>query len=281
MSEEVKERNPQVIAAEINSYKESSGRIQLTCAVEIGRRLIEAKALLPYGEWGKWLQEYVHYSQATAENYMKVAREYGQTRGDSPEGEKAESETLQILSYTQALALLDVPEEERAELIAELDIENISIRQLQRIIKEREQARQEKEEAEQKSVDLQKALEGEKEKNSELKKERDGLKLKAGELEKEKQGLKQEVADGKAENSRLKEKQLFKNNEKLRNQLTAAQIKNATHKAAFKMEVLERAYKEVVYELGLLVKIDKDVHGEYQKNLRKFLLKCLDEKVGD
>ncbi|TWH56755.1 Membrane-bound metallopeptidase [Desulfitobacterium sp. LBE] len=281
MSEQVRERTPQVIAAEINSYKVSSGRIQLTCAVEIGRRLIEAKALLPHGEWGKWLEEYVEYSKATAENYMRVAREYGQAGGDSPEGEKAKSETFPILSYSQALTLLDVPEEERAEFIAELDIENMSVRQLQRAIKEREQARQEKEEAEQESRELQKALKGEKEKNSQLEKERDGLKLKAGELEKEKQGLKQEVAERKAENSRLKDKQLFKNNEKLRNQLTATQIKNATHKAAFKMEALERAFKEVVYELGLLVKIDKNVHGEYQKNLRKFLLKCLDEKVGD
>ncbi len=159
MSEQVRERTPQVIAAEINSYKVSSGRIQLTCAVEIGRRLIEAKALLPHGEWGKWLEEYVEYSKATAENYMRVAREYGQAGGDSPEGEKAKSETFPILSYSQALTLLDVPEEERAEFIAELDIENMSVRQLQRTIKEREQARQEKEEAEQESRELQKAPE--------------------------------------------------------------------------------------------------------------------------
>ena len=97
MNDLVKERTPQIIAAEINNYKESTGRIQLSCAVEIGRRLMEAKALLPHGEWGKWLQEYVSYSQLTAERYIKVAREYGQTRGGSPGEEKAKSSTLKIL----------------------------------------------------------------------------------------------------------------------------------------------------------------------------------------
>ncbi len=280
MNDLVKERTPQIIAAEINNYKESSGRIQLSCAVEIGRRLMEAKAFLPHGEWGKWLQEYVSYSQLTAERYMKVAREYGQTRGDSPGEEKAKSSTLKILSYSQALTLLDVPEEERVEFIAELDIENMSVRQLQRAIKEREQARREKEETEQENKELQKALEGEKAENSELKKERDDLKAKAGELEKEKQNLEQDVEKRKAENSKLKEKPLFKSNQKLRADLTAAQIKNATHKVAFKFEALERAFKELTYELNLLLMIDKDVYGEYRKTLRKFLLKCLEEKVG-
>ena len=277
MSELVKERTPQVIAAEINSYKESSGRIQLTCVVEIGRRLMEAKALLPHGEWGKWLQEYVNYSQLTAERYMKVAKEYGQIIGVSPEGEDVKSSSMKNLSYTQAVILFDVPEEERAEFIAELDIENISVRQLQKTIKEREQARREKEEAEQENRELQKALEREKENNSKLKKEREGLKTKTGELERVKQNLEQDVAKRKAENSKLKESQLFKSNQKLRTDLTAAQIKNATHKVAFKFEALEKAFKELSYELGLLVMIDKDVHGEYRKTLRKFLLKCLDE----
>lgn len=277
MSDFVTERTPQIIAAEINSYKEPSRRIHLICAVEIGRRLIEAKSLVPYGEWGKWLQEYVDYSQLTAERYMKVAREYGQAMSASPEGE-AESSSMKNLSYTQAVILFDVPEEERAEFIAELDIDNMSVRQLQKAVKEREQAKQEKDEAELKNGELQKALEGEKEKSSELKKERDDLKVKTGVLEKKNQVLEQEVANRKAENSKLKEKELFKSNQKLRSDLTAAQIKNATHKVAFKFEALERAFKELTYELGLLVEIDKGVHGEYQKNLRKFLLKCLDEK---
>lgn len=85
---------------------------------------------------------------------MKVAREYGQALGNSPEGEEAESSTLKILSYSQALALLDVPEEERAEFVAELDIDNMSVRQLQKAIKEREQAGQEKDEALQQNGEL-------------------------------------------------------------------------------------------------------------------------------
>ena len=80
MSELVKERTPQVIAAEINSYKESGRRIRLTCVVEIGRRMPEAKALLPHGEWGKCLQE------------------YGQIIGVSPEGEDVKSSSMKMIS---------------------------------------------------------------------------------------------------------------------------------------------------------------------------------------
>ena len=43
-------RTTQVIAAEINMIKYQTERIYLAAAVEIGRRLTEAKALLEHGE---------------------------------------------------------------------------------------------------------------------------------------------------------------------------------------------------------------------------------------
>ena len=46
-------------------------------AIEIGRKLKEAKTLLPYGQWGRWLQEEVEFSQSTAQNFMKIFEEYG------------------------------------------------------------------------------------------------------------------------------------------------------------------------------------------------------------
>ncbi|KUO78350.1 MAG: hypothetical protein APF81_02885 [Desulfosporosinus sp. BRH_c37] len=38
---------------------EPDREILITNAIEIGRRLKEAKGLLPHGEWGKWLKESV------------------------------------------------------------------------------------------------------------------------------------------------------------------------------------------------------------------------------
>ena len=43
-------------------------------AVEAGKALIEAKSLLPHGEWEAWLADHVAISSRTARNYMRLAR---------------------------------------------------------------------------------------------------------------------------------------------------------------------------------------------------------------
>lgn len=45
------ERTPLIIAAEINMINQQTKKALLTGAVEIGKRLKEAKALVPHGEW--------------------------------------------------------------------------------------------------------------------------------------------------------------------------------------------------------------------------------------
>jgi hypothetical protein len=42
--------------------------------IEAGRQLIEAKALLPHGEWLAWLRDHVGLSPRTASRYMHIAR---------------------------------------------------------------------------------------------------------------------------------------------------------------------------------------------------------------
>nr|WP_242831106.1 DUF3102 domain-containing protein [Desulfosporosinus meridiei] len=46
-------------------------------AVEIGRHLTEAKALLEHGEWGQWLEESVSYSHSTATRLIQIFKEHG------------------------------------------------------------------------------------------------------------------------------------------------------------------------------------------------------------
>ena len=72
------ERTPLVIAAEINMITQQTRKILLASAVEIGRRLKEAKSLVNHGEWGKWLEESVSYTQRTAERLMKLYENYSQ-----------------------------------------------------------------------------------------------------------------------------------------------------------------------------------------------------------
>ena len=131
-------RTPDLIAAEICSIKGQTQTIILHASVEIGRRLVEAKALVKHGEWGQWLEASVDYSQSTANNLMKIFREYGD--GKFP--------TVANLPYTKALALLGVPAEEREAFVADNEVEAMSKRELAEKIQENAELRKQKEEAE-------------------------------------------------------------------------------------------------------------------------------------
>ncbi|MBQ7124923.1 MAG: DUF3102 domain-containing protein [Clostridia bacterium] len=64
-------RTPEVIAGEIRALTAT----MLTNIVEIGRRMCEAKEILPHGEFGKWISEQTGYSSSTANNFMKLYKE--------------------------------------------------------------------------------------------------------------------------------------------------------------------------------------------------------------
>jgi hypothetical protein len=133
------QRTPAIIAAEINSIKNQTMQMILCNSIEIGNRLIEAKGMLEHGEWGKWLESSVNYSQRTANNLMRIAEEYGADQF-ALFGANAKSQALANLSYTQAVALLGVPEEEREQFVEDHDVANMSTRELQQVIKERDEA---------------------------------------------------------------------------------------------------------------------------------------------
>jgi len=268
------ERTPLVIAAEINMIKYQTEKMVLGNFIEIGRRLKEAKDMLPYGEWGGWLKESVGFSQSRADKLMRIYDAYGSGQPAALNA-AVQARELPDLSYTQALILLGVPEEERAQFILEVDIENLSTRELKKAVAERKQAQEESERSRQENADLRQALDAAKEKNTELAKERDSLKTEADQLRKSKQELEQDVGRKEIENKKLKESSNWKRYEKVSNELAATQIKLLASKVAFKYEALDKAFKELTYELDLLAKVDPHVHGEYLKKLDDFLAKAL------
>ena len=147
------QRTPELIATEINSIKSQTRMMVLCNSIEIGRRLIEAKSMIPHGEWGKWLETSVEYSQSTANNLMRIFEEYGAAQL-SLFGSEAKSQALGKLSYTQAVILLGLPGEEREQFVENNDIENMSTRELQQAIKDLAQARKEIEEKEEEARKL-------------------------------------------------------------------------------------------------------------------------------
>ena len=126
-------RTPEVIAAEINYITQKTRETVLSGAIEIGRRLVEAKELVPHGQWEQWLGENVSYSQSTANNLMAVFREYGSDQQSL--FARAGSTALEDLSYSKAVALLVLPREQREEFLAENPVNDMSTRQLQAEIK--------------------------------------------------------------------------------------------------------------------------------------------------
>ena len=146
-------RNLDVITGEIVAIKNQTARMLLDNSIEIGRRLVEAKSQLKHGEWGTWLSEKLDFSQTTANNLMRVFEEYGDPQG-SFFGATAKSPALGNLSYTKALMLLAVPSEEREDFIEAHNVSELSTRELERVIRERDAAIAEKELAEQAKNDF-------------------------------------------------------------------------------------------------------------------------------
>lgn len=133
-------RTLEQVTEEIRYLDNQAKRLVLGHAIEIGRRLEEAKALVPYGEWGNYIEKELSYSQSTANNFMRIFDEYGAAQ-QSLFGPVADSQTLGNLSYTKALKLLAVPREEREEFAREVDAEHLSTRELAEAIRERDEAK--------------------------------------------------------------------------------------------------------------------------------------------
>ena len=123
------QRDINTVTTEIRQLVNQYRRITVAFAVEIGRRLTEAKSLLPHGEWGKWLQEQVEFSQRTANNFMRIFEEYGDQQ-ITLFGAVSNSQTFANLSVSKALSLLALPEEEREAFAEAHDVESMSTRQL-------------------------------------------------------------------------------------------------------------------------------------------------------
>lgn len=165
MSVTITVRDSDIIAAEINTIKEDTRRILIASAIRIGGKLVEAKSMVDHGEWGKWLEEKVDYSQSTANNLMQLYREYGENQASFFDNWTG-SETFAKLTYTQHMALLALPFADRLEFAETHQVENLSTRELEKAVREeleRTQAeltesKKDLHDAQQRELDLEKEL---------------------------------------------------------------------------------------------------------------------------
>ena len=118
-------RTIEVITGDILEAQRKGGEAVLT----IGKCLIEAKDMLSHGEWLPWLAEKVGYSEKTAQNFMRLAREF------------SNPQAIADLGATKALKLLALPPDEREKFVADHNVIDMTTRQLEQAIRERDEAK--------------------------------------------------------------------------------------------------------------------------------------------
>ena len=226
-------------------------------AIDIGRLLYEAKAMVEPGKWSQYIAEELPFSHSWANNYMRLYKELG----DSQVSLFGDSQALGNLRPTQALELLALPAEERQEFVETHDVEHMSTRELHQAIRERNEARQAKEEAEARAEEVaenaMKARAEAEEKAIDAQKTADSLRkqLEAAKAETEKaraeipagamEKLQKEAAEAAAKEAE----------KKLQKQLEAAET--AATKAKAEKEEAEARAKEAVEKLEAAQKAQK------------------------
>ena len=259
MSEELnpmqqESQNADQLAYEINFIKRQTYEYVLKASVDIGERLTAAKELVPHGQWTEWLAEKVDYSQSTANNFMRIYREYSDDQ-ISMTG-RTKSETFASLSYSQAVALFALPEHQREEFVEQHDVSDMSIKELKEAIAAQKAAEAERDAARAETEAARMTLAATRREmgviESEAKtagKERDDANKKAAKAIAEADKANNKAEKAKAEAERL-QKELDAANARMK-ELTSAPAEVSEETRAEIEEEIKRKYDDQVSQLTL------------------------------
>lgn len=207
---EVTANQVEILTAEILVLKNQTA----ANIIEIGKRLIKVKEMLPHGEWGKWLKERVEFSHRTANKFMQAAQMFG----NSP--------PVANLGATKVFVLLEAPAEQRDELISKPQvipstgeaktINEMTKRELEQVkkaMKDAEQARAALEKANEKMAELEERAEKERAARQSLEEEIERLRregspearVKIAELERRLEKERETAAERETEIRKLRE----------------------------------------------------------------------------
>lgn len=287
MSNLVVNRTPEVIAAEINSIKEQTRKVVLYNSIEIGRKLVEAKELVPHGEWGNWLEEAVDYSKSTANNLMKIFEEYGSDQITLLD-DNLKSQAFGNLNYSQAVLLLGLPSDDREKFVEENKVDEMSTRELKKAIadlkkanKEKDNALKERDEAIEKLNALEESNRILEETFNEGAEERKSLEEKVKKLEKEIEEVKTSKpvetvnVDWEEITAEVQEKmdKLIEEKEAAERKIKELESKQNNSSIKFKIyfEEAGRSYQKLLEELANVKSIDEVEYIKYRSATEKFL----------
>lgn len=114
--------------------------------IEIGKRLLDVKERLGYGEFTNWLENKIEISHRTANNFMKIANTF------------SNSQPVANLGTRKLLALAGLDEEDREEVMKENNVEDMTSRELEQVVKEKKEIKKKLEEEQEYSNELQDAI---------------------------------------------------------------------------------------------------------------------------
>lgn len=280
-------RTPEVIAAEINSIKEQTRKVVLYNSIEIGRKLVEAKELVPHGEWGNWLEEAVDYSKSTANNLMKIFEEYGSDQITLLD-DNLKSQAFGNLNYSQAVLLLGLPSEDREKFVEDNKVDEMSTRELKKAIadlkkanKEKDNALKERDEAIEKLSALEESNRILEETFNEGAEERKALEGKVKELEREIEEVKTNKpvetinVDWEEITAEFQGKmdKLIEEKEDAERKIKELESKQNNSSIKFKIyfEEAGKSYQNLLEELANVKEIDEVEYIKYRKATEKFL----------
>ena len=109
----------------------------------VARVLVEAKEVVPHGEWLAWIRENAEVSEKTAEDMMAAYRRFK----DRPE--------IQQLAPSKTFKLLALPAGAEDAFMEQHDVENMTVRQIAEAVKK---ARAEEQEKARRSIEQERAM---------------------------------------------------------------------------------------------------------------------------
>ena len=252
----------------------------LRTAIEIGRLLFEAKAMVEPGGWTKYIEEELPFSHSWANNYMKLYKEFGSDQTSLFE----DSQAFMNLRPTQALELLALPAGEREAFVQENDVENMSTRQLRQAIKDLEDTRKQLQEAEanlddavktraQVEQDLEEAemRAADAERLAEKQKNQAEFDAREAKLAADAQRARAEAAEQARERAEKSESNALNLVEKLKKQLADARLAEESAR-----EDLKKAKENPDVPESMMVQLRKEAEAEAAKKAAEGLQKKLD-----
>jgi uncharacterized protein (DUF3084 family) len=251
--QELTEFNIEKTTAEILILKDQTAQN----IIEIGKRLIKVKENLEHGEFTEWLKQKVDISHRTANNFMKVATTF------------SNSQAIANLGSTKLFLLAGLEEEERQEVMQENNVEDMTTRELEQVIKEKKQIKEQLEAEQDYSSELQEAIKQKEEKIRELQIEIEKIQIP------EKEIVEKEVVKEIVPEHLLREKEMLKQEiEQQKQQLDKLQKRAEKAEGTLKSIRLEdNLEKDAVFDTAKLDMLLFNIRDFLSKNSQYTYLK--------